>query len=152
MNYLNAQQLAFILDIKKEDARARMCNAWEKEKGIEKSGFFHEYIKGAKRNKKNKIEDPYPIAMPVEILSKHLNLPDLQFMVDGIRNNYLKRPAAKKYILIDYPEKFVLKKDNEGKQRPHSISLPPALLSLLTKETTDIIYEEWKKRFPVFTH
>jgi hypothetical protein len=36
MNHLNAQQLAFILDIKKEDARAKMCNAWEKSKGIPK--------------------------------------------------------------------------------------------------------------------
>jgi hypothetical protein len=151
MNYLNAQQLAFILDIKKEDARARMCNAWEKEKGIEKSGYFGEYIRGAKRNKKNKIEDPYPLAMPIEILSKHLNIPELQFMVDDIERNYLARPATKKYILFDYPEKFCKKRDEEGKQRPHHIHLPPALDSLLPTDIKHQIFEIWKQRFPVFT-
>ena len=49
MNFLNAQQLAFLLEIKKEDARIMMCNAWEKEKGISKIGHK---IKGADIDKK----------------------------------------------------------------------------------------------------
>lgn len=152
MSYLNSQQLAFILDIKKEDARAKMCNAWEKENGIEKKGFFKENLAGATRNIRKKIEDPYPQAMLIEMLSRQLNLPGLEQAVIDIHNNYLKRPASRKYILHEYPEKFIKKKYDEGdKNPPFHITLPPALLSLLSNSTVKEIYEEWKKRFPVFT-
>lgn len=118
MNYLNSQQLAFILDIKKEDARAKMCNAWEKDKGIEKvKTITGPALKGAELDPvKKKIKDDYPLAMPVKMLSEQLNLPSLQSMVDDIVNNYLIRPASKKYILCDYPEKLVLKAKEEGKK------------------------------------
>ena len=142
MDFLNAQQLAFILEIPKEKARAKMCYAWCKEKGIDNTAY---------KSEKGKIIDPYPQAMPVEILSKHLNLPTLQEMVYDIRHNYLNRPASKKYILIDYPEKFVKKKDDEGKRQPHHIQIPPALRSMLPKQVIEQIHSAWKKRYPVFT-
>jgi hypothetical protein len=137
MTYLNAQQLAFILDIKKEDARAKMCVAWSAHIGQENQ---------AERNAKGKIVDPYPIGMPVEILSKHLNIPTLQDSVDDIVSNYLNRPASKKWILCDYPEKQIAKTESSGEVKP--IGIPAALKSMLPKETKDIIIREWRSRFP----
>jgi len=142
MKFLNAQQLAFILDIKKEDARAMMCNAWTRKEGIPKEG-----LKTAKvnRGKKNKIEDPFPIAMPIETLATELNLPHLQAACDDIENNYLIRKATKKFILWDFPEKSIKKFEAETKKKPYSLDIPPALKSMLPTEIQNEIYSGWKK-------
>lgn len=145
MNTLNAQQLAFLLDIKKEDARARMCNAWCKHKGIEKD-WMGQLKKPVIRNAKNKIEDPFPNEMPIEILAAGLNLPTLQQMVDDIERNYLTRSATKRYILFDYPEKQIKSCYDAGK--PFRISIPAALRSILPEATSEYIKTEWSKRFP----
>ena len=137
MKFLNAQQLAFILDIKKEDARAKMCVAWSNSIGE---------INKAEWNEKGKIIDPYPLAMPVDLLARELNLPTLQDSVDDIVNNYLTRPASKKWILCDYPEKQVAKTDATGQVK--KLAIPPALKSMLPKEVKEKIHEEWKIRFP----
>lgn len=147
MNFLNAQQLAFILDIKKEDARAKMCNAWCKAHGIEKTDSWKVEVK-AERDGKGKVKDDYPFAMPVDMLSNHLNLPTLQQMIDDIVNNYLTRPATKKYILCDYPEKLVLKAKEDG-VKPKAV-IPPALRSMLPIETQRTILDEWMRRYAQF--
>lgn len=146
MNFLNSQQLAFILDIKKEDARAKMCNAWEKEKGIQRTDHHKVEVKGAEWEKK-KVKDSYPLAMPVEMLSRQLNLPDLQTAVKDITQNFLTRKATKKWILYDYVEKKINSARNEGKQFPITIDLPPALKSLLPPETVREIYNSWLGTF-----
>lgn len=108
MKTLTSQQLAFLLDIKKEDARARMCNAWEKANNIPKSRIGELKVKRqyvSKTSDKVKLIDPYPNDMSIEILASGLNLPTLQQMVDDIEQNYLKRSASKKWILCDYPER-----------------------------------------------
>lgn len=148
MKALNAQQLAFILDIKKEDARARMCNAWCKEKGIpnEKDDGGPK-VAGAKRSKSKKIEDPYPLEMEIEVLARQLNIPTLQQMVDDIRENYLTRPATRRYILQLYPEKKILSGEADGKTYPIPVDLPPALKSMLPTETIKTIYNAWINGF-----
>lgn len=148
MTSLNSQQLAFLLDIKKEDARARMCAAWEKAKNIPKMGFaFEERLSSnVVRDNSKKIKDPYPNDMPIEILASGLNLPTLQQMVDDIEQNYLKRSASKKWILCDYPEKELKKLANDGK--PLRLNIPAALKSMLPSETIEIIESEWARRFP----
>jgi hypothetical protein len=140
MKFLNAQQLAFVLDIKKEEARIKMVNAWCKSKGIENT---------LERNHDDKIRkesDNYPLAMTIELLSKELNLPTLQQSVDDIEKNYLNRPATKKWILCDLPEKQIKKCTEDGK--PQKITIPAALKSMLPKEIKDTISKEWEKRFP----
>lgn len=141
MNYLNAQQLAFILEIKKEDARFKMVHAWCKAKGIKNK------LERDHTGKLDKQSDNYPEAIPVEILSEQLNLPTLQQSVDDIVNNYLSRPASKKWILCDFPEKE-LKKCKEAGKEYVVINLPPALKSLLPVVTREKIKTEWIKRFP----
>jgi hypothetical protein len=148
MTFLNSQQLAFILDIKKEDARAKMCNAWCKEKGIEKTGHWKVDVKAERDPHGKKIKDDYPLAMPISMLAEHLNIPTLQSMVDDIVTNYLVRPATKKYILCDLPEKLVLKAKEEGKKPKAAI--PSALKSMLPTATQKTILEEWEKRFIQF--
>lgn len=158
MNALNAQQLAFILDIKKEDARARMARAWEKSKGIQTDHTGH--VTTFKRTATKKISDPYPIFMNIDLLASGLNIPNLQDMVNDIELNYLNRPASKKYILVDYPEKFIKKCENEGKEFPVKIDIPPALKSMLPDHTKEKIYNYWagfktqdqKPRFKVNTN
>lgn len=146
MNFLNAQQLAFILDIKKEDARAKMCAAWEKMKGIPRktNSMKFDEVAGAKRNINKKIEDPYPQAMPISILADGLNIPTLEQMFVDIRENFLKRPSSKKWILADYPEKIIKKAEQDGKMFPVKIAIPPALKSLLPIDSQREIFNYWK--------
>jgi len=137
MTELNSQQLAFLLDIKKEDARARMCNAYSK---------AHDVLNTAERVK-NKIVDSFPKTMPIDMPAKGLNLPTLQKMVDDIRENYLKRQATKKYILYDYPEAMIKKAESGDKPPPYKVSIPPALASLLTDEDNNTILNAWESKY-----
>ena|SRR5687767_8006585 len=146
MKTLNAQQLAFILDIKKEDARARMCNAWCKYKDIPKTDSWKVEVPGAERSRK-KIQDPYPLGMAIDVLAVHLNIPTLQQMVDDIQANYLTRPASRRWILREYPEKKLLSAEADGKAYPIKIDLPPALKSLLPESTIRAIYNYWISDF-----
>lgn len=142
MKFLNAQQLAFILDIKKEDARFKMVNAWCKAKGVPNN------LERKHDGKLDKETDKYPEAMPIDLLAWQLNLPTLQDSVDDIVNNYLIRPASKKYILCDLPEKLILKAKEDG-HKP-KMAIPPALRSMLPTKTVEIIFAEWKLRFKEF--
>jgi hypothetical protein len=136
MKFINAQQLAFVLEITKEDARCKMCVAWSKSKGIENAAEY---------DKNDKLVDPYPLAMEIEMLAKELNLPTLQDSVDDICNNFLVRPAAKKWILCDYPEKQIKKCDDAGK--PYKVTIPPALKSMLSASDIEKIKAEWRSRY-----
>jgi hypothetical protein len=66
-----------------------------------------------------------------------------------IEANYLTRPASKKWILCDYPEKKIKSFAESGGR--HKLSLPGALASLLPKATQDVIMQEWRARFPKWT-
>lgn len=135
MNFLNKKQLAFILDIKAEEARAKMCVAWCKDKGITNKAFI---------NDKDKVVDEYPETMPIEMLSSQLNLPTLQSSVDDIVQNYLSRKASRKWILCDYPEKKI----GLG-VKTSSIKIPPALRSMLPSESVKTIQEYWSKNYRI---
>lgn len=135
---LTKQQLAFLLDIKAEDARAKMCVAYCKFKGIKNE---------AEENDKGKIIDKYPINISIEILSQYLDLPTLQSMVNDVESNYLSRPASKKWILCDFPETTIRLAEQSGKDYPIKISLPLALRSMLPKETLTKVYASWKISF-----
>lgn len=147
MQYLNKNQLAFLLDIKAEDARARMCAAWAKYKGIpeeyDKSGSR---VGKTARDDKKKVKDPYPLAMEIAVLSSFGGLPDLQFAVDDIQKNYLKRPGTRKYILSDYPDKELTKQHAAGKA--YKLHIPSFISAFLSKEDQDTIIGEWKRRYP----
>jgi len=136
MNTLNKTQLAFILDIKAEDARLKMTHAWCKIHAIKNDAFL---------NLKDKVEDPYPAAMEISVLAEGLNLPNLQAMVDDIHNNYLVRPATKKWILCDYPEKEIKSMLVKGKGK--ALALPKALHSLLSAKTIAEVKREWTERY-----
>lgn len=141
IQFLNKKQLAFILDIKAEEARAKMCVAWAKSIGQENQATIS-------RDGKKKIEDPYPVAMPIGVLATHLNLPSLQEMVNDIHDNYLKRPGTKKWILCDFPEKKIKSMDVAGDKK--KITVPAALRSLLPSKIVKEIQEEWHKRYPEY--
>lgn len=64
ITYLNKKQLAFILDINQEDARAKMCSAWAKSKKEKQQGIWDP-------SKNHKIDDPYPVAMSIECFRSH---------------------------------------------------------------------------------
>lgn len=143
MTTLNAQQLAFILDMKKEDARAMMTTAWSKEKGI-KNQAKREFKKDGSLGK---LSDPYPADMPIEIISKHLNLPLLQQSVDDITQNFLTRPGSKKWILCDLPEKLQKKAAEEGKKP--KFALPAALRSMLPDDQIEYVRNQWQIKYQI---
>lgn len=145
MKFLNSQQLAFILKIKKSDARDMMCAAWEKSKGIERK--WAHIVGGVKIDEKtNKKSDPYPHAMPIDVLSSGLNLPDLQLAADDINKNYLTRSASRKFILDDFPRKKIESFKEEARQLPFSLKIPPALASMLPQKSQDEILKWWKEK------
>lgn len=94
-----------------------------------------------KTNHKGKIIDPYPVTIDISILSEQLNLPTLEAMVRDIEENFLTRPAAKKWILCDYPEKKLKAAKEAGK--PNVVPMPAGLRSLLPTKTQqlDVGYE-----------
>lgn len=146
MIYLNKKQLAFILDIDPIEARAKMCNAWCRENKIANKAVYQ--IKKDKKGNdttKKELIDPYPDAMLIEMLAKQLNLPDLIQAVEDIETGYLKRPAAKKWILCDYPEKKIKAWDSPGAPL---LSIPSGLATMLPAQQAEEIKAEWVKRYP----
>jgi len=136
ITHLNKQQLAFILDIKAEDARAKMCTAHCKSIGV---------VNNAYRDLKNKIIDDYPLAISVDVIAKELNIPTLQDSVNDIHDNYLSRAATRKYLLCDLPDKQRAKNELTGKNSPAKI--PAGLRMLLSEDTIKEVKKEWKKRY-----
>lgn len=145
-HHINHKQLAFILDIQPIEARAKMCVAWAKENHIDNTAYYStKKTKAGKETDKKILVDIYPAAMLIEMLSRQLNLPDLVQAVEDIETGYLKRPAARKWILCDYPEKIIKNWDKPDKPL---ISIPTALASMLPAEQMEEIKMEWIKRFP----
>ena len=82
---LGYKQLAFILDIEPIEAVRKIIFVHCKVKGIQvprTSHLIRDYIyKGS----------DWSVDLDINLLSEHLNLPDLQLAVTDIRENYLKR-------------------------------------------------------------
>lgn len=134
---LTYKQLAFILDIESIEAVRKIIFIHCKVKGIEaplKSGYIKDYYWE---------DSPWPMELGIELLAQHLNLPELQRAVDDIRENYMKRPPTKKYILCDYPEKELKLKLKD------KVKIPPVLASLLKPEDVELIENEWAKRYGI---
>lgn len=123
------------MDIKAEAARAKMCCAWAKSKGLRNSARI---IDG-------KVVDDYPLAMEVETLMIHLPFPELALAVHDVHENYLKRHATRKYILFDYPESIIKSKGLKG-DAP-TLNIPPVLSSLINDETRKAILASWREHF-----
>lgn len=148
MNFLSANQLAFLLNLKVEEAKDKIIVAHCKEKGL-KIPYAKDLEKYSDPKRKNKVIDPrkdYPNVLSIELLAKHHNLPTLQQMVDDTHENYLKRPATKKWILCDFPEKQIAKWAESGEKK--KLGIPPGLKSMLKAEDIITIHDEWKKRYP----
>lgn len=141
---INYKQLAFILDIEPVKALEKILYVYHKTSGKDLP-YSHKNAKGYLFNDDGK-RNNLPESMDIGLLAQYLNLPTLQNSVEDIQNNYLNRPATKKWILCDYPERELKRcSDND---RPFRIPFPKALETLLPVEISDTIREEWKKRFP----
>lgn len=135
---INYKQLAFILDIKPVEALEKIISVHCK--------VTNRAVPARCQTVKEYLKNNWTESLDVGLLALHLNLPTLQASVVDISRNYLVRPATKKWILCDYPEKQLkLCSDND---RPFRIPFPKALESLLPVETSETIREEWRKRFP----
>lgn len=144
---LNYKELAFILDIKPIEALEKILYVHCKVTGKAVPAAcdtVKEYLFEKSKNKS--FRNNLPESLDVGLLALHLNIPSLQNAVEDIQKNYLNRPATKKYILCDYPEKQIKKCTDADK--PIRIPFPSALESLMTIEIVEMIKEEWRKRFP----
>lgn len=132
---LTYKQLAFILDIKPIEA-------------LEKMIAVHCKVKNCSTPRpadkvKVYINEGYPQEMDCGLLAVHLGIPSLQQSVEDIKNNFLKRPATKKWILCDYPEKQLQTKP------AHKVKVPPVLASMLSQKDVEFIREQWRVRHKI---
>lgn len=152
MKHINYKQLAFVLDISPIEALEKIIAIHCKLNDLavpphakKVSEYLHDItVKG------KKIRNKMPEVMEIETLSQHLGLPALDMAINDIRENYLARPATKKYILCDMPEKLIEKAKKEGKEIT-TLTLPPDLRSLLKPSIIEKIATEWRERFPKAT-
>lgn len=108
--------------------------------------MFAVAVPRAKRNRSTKkVEDEFPIAMPIEMLSKELCLPDLQMACDDIEKNYLERKATRRWIMWDYPEKQIAAQERSGKTPPYRCNIPPALKSMLPESVQEVVLKHWRE-------
>lgn len=148
MKYLNYKQLAFVLSIPPIKALEKIIAAHCKMKGIdlpypqEKAvNYLFDFV--MKDGKKVKVRNSTPDTLAVDDLALHLGIPTLKESIEDIQKNYLNRPASKKYILSDYPEKQLVNK------LKHQVKLPPALKSMLPTATVVEIHNQWKTRYGI---
>jgi len=76
-----------------------------------------------------------------ELFEKKTGIP-VVFALKDLRENALKRPAFKKYLLNDYPEKML-----NVARPPETVTLTPALRELLSDEVVSEIDRYWNKNY-----
>jgi hypothetical protein len=140
MDTLNARQLGFLLKIGVDDARRTMIAAYCKEQNVEVASW------SSTSPKQEYHKDDYPETVKIELLSRHLNIPNLQQVVDEITNNYLTRKSSRGYIL-GYPLKVIEKKQDKGIIK---VSIPSVVKSFLPDHTIAEIIRLWKERYSHF--
>lgn len=141
---LDYKQLAFILGIEPKEALEKILYVHSKVTGKDpppRQESVKDYL--FIEQKKKKVRTNLPESYDVGLLAVHLNLPTLQSSVEDIHNNYLKRAATKRYILLDFPEKELRIK------LKHQIKVPPVLASLLSLEDVETIENEWARRYGI---
>lgn len=144
LSKLNYKQLAFILDIEPVKALEKILYTHSKVTGknfLASCDTVKEYL--FFEQGKKKVRNDLPESYDIGLLCVHLNLPTLQQSVDDIQNNFLKRPATKRWILCDFPEKELRTKPKK------KIKIPDTLASFLKEEDLNIIHDEWKKRYGI---
>lgn len=150
MKYLNYKQLAFVLSIPPIKALEKIIAAHCKMKGVdlpypqEKAvNYLFDFV--VKDGKKVKVRNSTPDTLSVDDLALHLGIPTLKESIEDIQKNYLNRPASKKYILSDYPEKQLINKTKK------QVKLPPALKSMLPSAVISEIHNQWNIRYGIMT-
>jgi hypothetical protein len=126
MKTITSKQLAYILSISHKDSMKIMLRAKRKNGEVAKETDW-EFVS--------------EVVADIEIVSKETNA-DIEMAVNDIRENSLKRPAFRKWILYDYVSEKL-----KGKTPPKKISLPPALKSLLPEEAVSYIRDFWNEKF-----
>lgn len=131
------KQLAFILDIEAIEALGKIIFAHCKDRNQDIP---------PQKAKPYKVTDyknmGLPQEIPLDVLEKHTGL-KLGSAILDISENYLKRPASKKWILCDFPERELQTKPK------NKIKIPSALASLLSKESLATIKQEWHERYGI---
>lgn len=134
---LSKRQLAFVLKIKQTEAEDKMLYAFAKHKGVyDPDGY-------------PPIPDDFdcPDQIKIELLTKYLNLPDLQESVNDIHNNFFTRSTTKGWIM-EYPQKVIDAKTEKG-EPCYIIHLPPAMRSLVREDIQEEIIKAWENRYHV---
>jgi hypothetical protein len=141
---IDYKQLAFILDIKPVEALEKIIYVDCKIKGTitpRTCDTVKEYLFDKQKSKS--VRNKTPESLEVALLEQHLNLPTLSQAIQDIKNNYLVRPASKKWILFDYPEKELKTK------LATQVKIPSVLASLLKDEDVNFIEKEWHRRYGI---
>lgn len=132
MQNITANQLSIIMGISKKDALKKIVVAIERLKGNENMMFNEAILDLYDSNQSIDIDD----------FSKYLGR-DLRVYLNDIKLNYLKNSSTRNHIL-DYPTTKI-KPNKETGFYPKTISIPPALKSLLTKDQCVEIIMRWEQ-------
>lgn len=144
MNMLNKSQLAWLLGIKTKDARDKMVYCWCKENNKVPRRWKEVY----QLKKDEGHFDYFPEYMPIDLIARNQNLPNLQEMVDEVTENYFKRAATRSWIM-DYPQTRLDKAEKTG-ANVRKISIPTNPKSFLTPETQAQIIAAWQERYKAY--
>lgn len=136
MTKITPQKLAVLLDIKRNQAREKIIVCLERTKGNDNMALNseeHDYDK-----------DP---SVDCEVLSNYMGI-DFELILKDIKENYLKKPSTKMYIMA-YPETKL--KPNKMGVLPRSVSVPAYLKSMLKQTDIDTIVQEWQSKYEFYT-
>jgi hypothetical protein len=141
---LNSKELAWLLDVKKSEAAAKIIYCHNK--AVDETGvgvkFSEEY------DKKGKLVDLI-CRTSISNLEKYGGLTYLRFAITDIQENFLTRSQTRGYIL-NYPQQKMNRKGKDGSM-PKSISIPSPLNNFLSTKTKQDIIEIWQTQYPYFT-
>jgi len=140
---INAEILAYILDIKKEDANKKIVCYKERLAGNDELELDPNLI-GKKADKKYTDNE----SCDVPGLSKYLNM-DLAFAMKNIHDTFMTSPTTKGFIL-NYPSSK-LKPNAKTGRMPGKISIPKVLRQLLSQEDKELIVRLWQDKYKTYT-
>lgn len=148
METIDAEILAFILDIEKAIANKKIVAYLERRVG--NSDYMINVVIGSgKKIADMEIQSGVRLygeneSCDIEGLSKYQNL-DLEFAIKNIRETFLTSPTTRGWIL-NYPS-TKLKVNKVTRKMPKRVSIPKPLRSLLTETDKQTIIKIWEDKY-----
>lgn len=137
MEIIDAETLAFLMEIDKDTANKKIVAYLER-----REGNRNDFIPASIIGDKAKYSDNQ--SCDIEGLSKYLNI-DLTFAIENIQRTYISSPATRGYIL-NFPAKKLMP-NKITRKWPRKVSLPKVLGKILSMEDQMAIVKMWEDKY-----